>query len=91
MNTKSSQAKNTSLFSFAQNIGLTNAIIFIGVVVSYLFSAPPVSVSSFSERLRLIVADIDAVIPAAFFVTFAIDVGGIVTHAILESDETRVK
>lgn len=44
--------------------------------MSYLFTAPPVSVSSFSERLRLIVADIDAVIPAAFFVTFAIDVGG---------------
>ena len=76
MNTRSAQAKSTSLFSFAQNIGLTNAIIFIAVVVSYLFTAPPVSVSSFSERLRLIVADIGAVIPAAFFVTFAIDVGG---------------
>ncbi|MXV84411.1 hypothetical protein F4X88_10615 [Candidatus Poribacteria bacterium] len=76
MDTQSSQAKNTSLFSFAQNIGLTNAIIFIVVVVGYLFTAPPVSVSGFSERLRLIVADIGAVIPAAFFVTFAIDVGG---------------
>ncbi|RKU16786.1 hypothetical protein C6500_16305 [Candidatus Poribacteria bacterium] len=76
MNTRSSQAKSTSLFSFAQNIGLTNAIIFIVVVVSYLFTAPSVSVSTFSERLRLIVADIGAVIPAAFFVTFAIDVGG---------------
>jgi len=76
LDTQSSQAKNTSLFSFAQNIGLTNAIIFIVVVVGYLFTAPPVSVSGFSERLRLIVADIGAVIPAAFFVTFAIDVGG---------------
>lgn len=46
------------------------------MVVSYLFTAPPVSVSSFSERLRLIVADIGAVIPAAFFFTFTIDVGG---------------
>ena len=68
--------ERTPLFSFAQNVGLGNAIIFIAVVVGYLFTAPSVSVSSFSERLRLIVADIRDVIPAAFFVTFAIDVGG---------------
>lgn len=68
--------KRSPLFSFTQDIGLGNAIFFIVVVVSYLFTAPAVEVGSFSERIRLVVADIRDAIPAAFFLTFSVDVGG---------------
>ena len=68
--------KRSPLFSFTQGIGLGNAIFFIVVVVSYLFTAPTVEVGSFSERIRLVVADVQDAIPAAFFLTFSLDVGG---------------
>lgn len=64
------------LFSFTQDIGLGNAIFFIVVVVSYLWTAPAVEVGSFSERVRLVTADVQDAIPAAFFLTFSLDVGG---------------
>lgn len=70
------EKQRPSLFSFAQNIGLGNALIFLLAVIGYLFTAPPATVSTFSQRVRLIVADIDAAIPAAFFLTFLLDVGG---------------
>ena len=59
--------KRAALFSFTQDIGLGNAILFIVAVVGYLFTAPAVEVGSFSEHIRLIVADIREAIPAAFF------------------------
>ena len=68
--------KRSTLFSFTQDIGLGNAILFIVAVISYLFTTPAVEVGSFSEHIRLIVADIRDAIPAAFFLTFSIDVGG---------------
>ena len=68
--------KRSTLFSFTQDIGLGNAIFFIVAVISYLFTTPAVEVGSFSEHARLIVADIRDAIPAAFFLTFSIDVGG---------------
>ena len=68
--------KRSALFSFTQDIGLGNAILFIVAVVGYLFTAPAVEVGSFSEHIRLIVADIRDAIPAAFFLTFSVDVGG---------------
>lgn len=68
--------KRSTLFSFTQDIGLGNAIFFIVVVVCYLFTAPAVEVESFSEHIRLVVADIRDAIPAAFFLTFSVDVGG---------------
>ena len=68
--------KRAPLFSFTQDIGLGNAIFFIVAVVSYLFTAPPVEVNSFSKRVRLIAADVADAIPTAFFLTFCLDVGG---------------
>ena len=68
--------KRSPLFSFTQDIGLGNAIFFIVVVVSYLWTAPAVEVGSFSERIRLVAADVQDAIPAAFFLTFSLDVGG---------------
>ena len=68
--------RRSTLFSFTQDIGLGNAIFFIVAVISYLFTTPAVEVGSFSEHARLIVADIRDAIPAAFFLTFSIDVGG---------------
>ena len=68
--------KRSTLVSFTQDIGLGNAIFFIVAVISYLFTAPAVEVESLSEYIRLLVADIRDAIPAAFFLTFSIDVGG---------------
>ena len=68
--------KRSTLFSFTQDIGLGNAIFFIIAVVGYLFTAPAVEVESFSEHIRLVVADVQDAIPAAFFLTFSLDVGG---------------
>ena len=78
------EKQRPSLFSFAQNIGLGNAIIFLLAVIGYLFTAPPVAVSTFSQRVRLIVADIGAAIPCRFFSHFLTGCRRFTTDVILE-------